>query len=208
LKIVALFILLATAFGCRQSEVKYPMPSLALKWNAAAMELVRFLDDKDSSRKALDLLDRATDIDSSYFDAHFNKVMFACSLGEYGVALSAVHNAIRLKPEAHDLFLISGVLQRRVGDTVGSRNSFVKSLSICSSALDTMHATNGDYLMMKGNRILLYTMLNRKDSANYFLNELEEVDKSSETFLNLREVVNSEIDTVVSKMLDTRNYRR
>jgi tetratricopeptide (TPR) repeat protein len=191
-----------------RKQAKYPTPPLSLKWNAEAMELVRFMDSKDSSNKALHLLDRATDIDSNYYEAYFNKIMFACSLGEHEIALSAVRNAMRLKPEAHDLFLISGVLQRKIGDTVGSRNSFMKSLSICRSALDTMRASNADYLMMQGNRVLLYTMLNRRDSANYFLKEVEEIDNSSETFLNLREIANSEIDTLVSKMLDTRNYRR
>ena len=40
------------------------------------MTLVKFINNEDSSKKAISLLDKATAIDSNYFLGYYNKLMF------------------------------------------------------------------------------------------------------------------------------------
>src|SRR4051794_29319897 len=99
LKTLLQFIFLLLLIGCKGKTDKYPLPPLSLKLESKAMELVTQLGNKDSCLKAISLLDSATDMDNDYFLAYYNKLPFLCSLREYGKAINAVNNAIRIKPE-------------------------------------------------------------------------------------------------------------
>lgn len=202
------FIFLLLLIGCKDKSDKYPLPPLSLKLEFEAMELIQHIDNKDSCLKAISLLDSATDIDKDYFPAYYNKLPFLCSIGDYRRAIMAIDNASRIKPEAHDLYLISGILHRKLKDTTEANHLFLKSLSICNGTLDTMPSTNNDYMKLQSNRILLNIMLNEKKKAKYLLDKLKDIAMDSATSNQFVHVVNEHRDSIISKMLEPKNYRR
>ncbi|MEX6690667.1 hypothetical protein QTN47_24385 [Danxiaibacter flavus] len=204
-KSIANFLFLLCLMGCKDQAAKYPLPPLSSKLNFKAMELGKYLDNEDSCRKALSLLDSATNIDKNNFLAYYNKVAFLCSLREFRKAITAIDNASRIKPEAHDLYLISGILHRKTNDTIVAQQLFLNSLSICDKALDTMNSTNSDYMMLQSNRILLHVMLNDRKKATYLLNKLNQTKIDSATRQQLQQFVNDDRDTTISKILDLKN---
>lgn len=207
IKAIRSFLFLILFVGCKTQSAKYPLPPLSEKLNFKAMELVRYVDNEDSCKKALSLLDSATNMDKDNFLAYYNKIAFLCSLREFGKAITAIDNAIRLKPEAHDLYLISGILHRKTNDTILAQQLFLNSLSICNKALDTMNSANSDYMMLEANRILLHVMLNDRKKANYFLKKLDDTKINSTASQQLLQTVSENRDTIISKMLDPKNYR-
>ena len=74
-KIILLFILIGL-YSCGQNDTKHKVDPTAVRLNNNAMTLVKFIDNEDSSKKAISLLDNATAIDNNYFLGYCNKLMF------------------------------------------------------------------------------------------------------------------------------------
>jgi tetratricopeptide (TPR) repeat protein len=189
LKFITTFLLI-TLYSCGQKSAKYKVDSVAVELNNKAMTLVTFIDNADSSKKAISLLDKATTIDSNYFLGHCNKLMFFNQLKQFDKAVLTVNKLIRLRPFAHDLYLTGGILYERIGDTVSSKTYFTKSLTICSTVLDTMSVTNSDYEMLMGNKATNLIMLDNQQKANEILRKLydkqtdEELKKNTLLMMN------------------------
>jgi tetratricopeptide (TPR) repeat protein len=166
--------------SCGQKPAKHKVDTAAVKLNNKAMTLVPFIDNEDSVRKAISLLDKATTIDSVYFLGHFNKLMFYNKLKQFDKAVVTVNRLIQLRPAAHDLYLTGGILYERVGDTVASAGYFEKSLVICNTVLDTMNASNRDYEMLVGNKAINLIMLGDTSAANQLLTRLYESQTDEE----------------------------
>jgi tetratricopeptide (TPR) repeat protein len=171
LKLLTVFLFIGLC-SCGQSSSKYKVDPAAIELNRQAMTLVPFIDNSDSSQKALKLLDQATTIDSNYFLGHQNKLMFHYQHKQFDKALLTNNRLIQLRPNAHDLYLRSGVLSEQLGDTVNSKNLFNKSLTICNSVLDTMDKKNRDYVMLTTNKAISLIMLGDTQKANSILKTL------------------------------------
>lgn len=133
------------------------------------MSLVAHIDNRDSSIKALTLLDQATTIDSNYFLGHYNKLMFLNKLDQYKRATKTLEKLIQLQPKAQDLYLTAGIVSEKFGDTLSSRTYFENALAICNSALDTMNTNNRDYEMLLSNKAVALIMLDDKANGNEIL---------------------------------------
>jgi len=173
LKFITIFVLIAL-YSCGQKPAKYKVNPAAVDLNNRAMTLVRFIDNADSSQKAISLLDNATSIDSNYFLGHYNKLMFFNQLKEFDKAVLTINKLIQLRPFAHDLYLTGGILYERIGDTISSKKYFEKSLTICNTVLDTMNKTNRDYEMLVGNKAVNLIMLGDEIKANELLKQLHD----------------------------------
>lgn len=158
LKIFFVFLLIGFC-SCGQKTVKHTVDPIAIKLNNKIIPLVSFIDNMDSCRKALEFLDSATAIDSNYFLGYYNKLMFLYSLKEYNKAVLAINSCIRIRPDAHDLYLTGGILYERISDTVSAKAYFEKSLTLCNSVLDTMKTDNINYLMLSTNKAINLIML-------------------------------------------------
>ena len=171
LKFITIFVLIAL-YSCGQKPTKYKVDPAAVDLNNKAMTLVRFIDNVDSSKKAISLLDNATSIDSNYFLGYYNKLMFFNQLKQFDKAVLTINKLIQLRPSAHDLYLTGGILYERIGDTISSKKYFEKSLTICNTVLDTMNKTNRDYEMLVGNEAVNLIMLGDEIKANELLKKL------------------------------------
>lgn len=171
LKFVTAFLLIGLC-SCGQNAGKLKVDPAAVQLNNQAMTLVAFIDNLDSSRKAVTLLDKATAIDSNYFLGFYNKLMFYNQLKQFDKAILTVNKLIQLRPTAHDLYLTGGLLYERLGDTVSSKSYFEKSLAMCNSVLDTMSTENRDYEILVGNKAVNLIMLGDQIEANELLKKV------------------------------------
>ena len=189
LKFITTFLLI-TLYSCGQKSAKNKVDLAAVELNNKAMKFVAFIDNPDSSKKAISLLDKATTIDSNYFLGHHNKLMFFNQLKQFDKAILTVNKLIQLRPSAHDLYLTGGILYERNGDTISSKAYFTKSLKICSAILDTMSLTNRDYEMLMLNKATNLIMLDSQQEANEILEKIydkqtdEELKKNTFLLMN------------------------
>jgi tetratricopeptide (TPR) repeat protein len=171
LKFITTFSIIALS-SCGQNSTKHKINSAAIELNNKAMTLVQFIDNTDSSKKALFLLDKATLIDSNYFLGYYNKLMFYTQLKQVDKAISTVNKLIELRPAAHDLYLTGGILYEQTGDSISAKPYFEKSLAICDQVLDTMSSKSRDYEMLVGNKAANLIMLGDSIKANEILKKL------------------------------------
>ena len=100
------------------------------------MTLVLFIDNPDSSKKAISLLDKATLIDSNYFLGYANKLMFYSQLKQFDKLIWTNNKLIQLRPSAQDLYLRGGIFYEQISDTESAKGYFNKSLTICNAVLE------------------------------------------------------------------------
>lgn len=159
--------------------------SAAIELNKQAMTLVPYLDNSDSSQKAISLLDKATAIDTNYFLGYENKLMFYCQLHQFDKALLTNNKLIQLRPDANDLYLRSGILTTRLGDTTNAKTYFTKALAICNLVLDTMPKVNRDYVMLTTNQAIALIMMGDTVKANKVLRALYDNQPGDPEFDNV-----------------------
>lgn len=179
LKFLTTFLLIGLC-SCGQKSAKHKVDHAAVELNNKAMTFVPFIDNADSAKKAISLLDKATTIDSNYFLGHFNKLMFFNQLKQFDKAVLTVNKLIKLRPAAHDLYLTGGILYEQLGDPISSKSYFEKSLAICNSVLDTMSTKNRDYKMLVGNKAVNLIMLGEQAKANELLKQLYDSQTNEE----------------------------
>ena len=171
--------------ACKSNIKKHLPPPVSLKYYSQALGLMKFVKEKDSCRKAIQLLDKATSSDSNFFNAHYNKLPFLNELKDYKKCIAVINSLNRIKPNANDIYLLSGVFLDKIGDTTLANNYFSKSLEICSNVLDTMHISNNDYQILLGNKAFNLIMTGDRAKADkafqslYLLQSDEEIKKET-----------------------------
>jgi tetratricopeptide (TPR) repeat protein len=184
LKFITAFLLIAF-YSCGQNSAKHKPDPAAVLLNNQAMTLVRYIDNADSSKKAISLLDQATEIDSNYFLGYSNKLMFFFQLKQFDKLIQTNNKLIQLRPSAHDLYLTGGMFYEQIGDTVSANRYFTKSLTICNAVLDTMNNKNRDFVMLTTNQAINLIMLNDSAKANNILKVLYDNQSDDPQFENV-----------------------
>ena len=177
--------LLITLYSCGQKPNIHKINPESVRLNNKIIPLISFTNNPDSCKKALLFLDSATAIDSDDFIAYYNKLMFLYGLKQYDKAINTANELIRLRPNAHDLFMLKGNLLNKIGDTTSANLNFEKSLKICNSALDTMQETNRDYQMFVMDKAVNLIMLGDSAKANKILKILYDKQPDDPEFENV-----------------------
>lgn len=195
--------LLIVFYSCGQTPAKYKPDPAAVQLNNQAMTLVRYIDNADSSKKAISLLDKATAIDSNYFRGYFNKLMFFFQLKQFDKLILTNNKLIQLRPNAHDLYLSGGAFYEQVGDTVSAKKYFSKSLTICNAVLDTMNANNSNFVMLTTNKAINLIMLNDTAKANNILRALYDSQPDDPEYGNVeKKYIQSLMDKNKKELID------
>lgn len=198
--------LLITPFACGQKPAKNKVDLTAVQLNNQAMTLVPYIDNADSSKKAIFLLNKSTEIDSNYFLGYSNKLIFYYQLKQFDKAVLTNNKLIQLRPKAHDLYMRSGMLYCQLGDTTTSKIYFTKSLTICNSVLDTMSNKNRDFVMLTTNQAINLIMLNDSAKANKILKELYDNQPDDPEFGNVeKKYIQSLMNKSKTDLLDFLN---
>lgn len=189
-------------FSCKQNLPRHKVDPLAETLAKRAMALPLLFDNPDSSKKAVSLLDSATQIDSDYYWAHYNKLLLLSNLKQFDKALVAVNNLIRLRPTRHDFYLNRGYLYHRLDDSNASKADYQRSLTICTKVLDTMSATNPGYDYFSLDKAISLIMLDDQEKGNQLLKEIyaRQTDKDWKEYYG--SYLNKTKDEIL-KMLDS-----
>ncbi|QEC67314.1 hypothetical protein FRZ67_08400 [Panacibacter ginsenosidivorans] len=183
LKFITTFLLIGLC-SCEQKQTTNQTNLEVARLSRRVTPLFSYVDNVDSCKKALSFLDSATAIDSNCFLCHYNKLMFLYALKQYDRIFSTIDDCIRIKPDAHDLYLAAGILHEKVINTISSKPYFTKSLAICNSALDTMKTSNRDYVMLTTNKAINLIMLGDSAQANEILKRLYNIQPDDPEFDN------------------------
>jgi tetratricopeptide (TPR) repeat protein len=152
---------------------------IAVKLNDSAMGVFNYVDNIDSANKAIKLLDSATELDSNYFLAYYNKLIILNQQKDYDKAIETIKNLVRISPNANDTYFNGGIIYELMGDTISSRRYFQKSLEICNKILDTMSAPNKNYALLAVSKSANLIMLGQQINGNLFLKQVYEKQADS-----------------------------
>ena len=166
-----LILLLLGLFSWGQTGSKPTINPYAKKLTDSAARMTFQMTDS-GYRKAILLLDQATAIDSSFFLAYYNKLVFQSQLQQYNKALVTCKNLIRIRPMAPDLYLTCGGLYEITGDSVSANKNFQTALSLYNSITDTMSTSNRNYDMLSINKAIDLILLDQQIKGNELLKQL------------------------------------
>lgn len=171
MKILSLSFLFTILFACSENQQtkKYvPHPSAKQLADSAAM-IMMHSDDKE---KAIALLDQATQIDSNYYLAFFNKLLFQSSLNRFDDALVTVKNLIRLRPQDPDTYMTAGSTYWMAGDSLQAMNHFTKASNLFDEMLDTMSTSNKSYQPALMDQAIALILIGNEEKGKKALTDL------------------------------------
>ena len=168
-----IFIFLFPIYCSCGQKVHHKVDPLAVRLNDQAIGLMMTSSgNKDSSIKAIVLLDSATKIDSNYFQGYYNKLILVNEQHMYDKGIQTVNHLIRINPNANELYLTAGMLHVKTKDSAMANTYFKKSLSICNSVLDTMNESNKSYFILTMNKAIDIILLGDSTKGNHMLTQL------------------------------------
>jgi len=132
---------------------------------------------KAQYEKAIGLLNKATQIDSNYFIAYFNKIGAQSYLKRYQDAVITAKELLRLTPnDATTKYLVAGIFYK-TGDTTRARAYYQEYLNYCDKKLDTMSVKNRHYKNMQLQKGLVLILLDQQGKGREIFKKLyEEAD--------------------------------
>jgi tetratricopeptide (TPR) repeat protein len=145
-----------------QSEIKLPVINEVGQYKKAQYE------------KAIDLLNKATQIDSNYFIAFSNKIAAQSYLKRYQDALITAKELLRLAPNnATVKYHVAGIFYK-TGDTTRARAYCQEYLNYCDKKLDTMSVKNRHYKDIQLEKGLVLIFLDQQQKGREIFKTLYE----------------------------------
>ena len=142
LLILLLFFGLA---ACGQQVKKYIPNKKARELNDSASRLIRNNPLDSIYEKAIALLNKATEIDSNYYNAYSSKLSLQWMLKKYDNALETAKHLKNLRLNSPDSYVTVGLLYEKLGDTISSYKYFSIAIAKYDNILDTMSIKNKMY---------------------------------------------------------------
>ncbi|NOT93546.1 tetratricopeptide repeat protein [Ferruginibacter sp.] len=186
-----LIIFSASLITCAQNTTIQKRNNDVYKLSLQTISLIGFLENEDSCKKAVFLLDSATKLNNSCFLCYYNKAIFLNSLNQYNEAITSIKHAIRIKPLSPDLYFNAGLLYEKINDSSSAREYFRKSLQTCESALDTMNINHPNYAIWQSYKAATLVLLGEQSKA---YNQFEKLynSQSDEILKNrIKRIMNS-----------------
>ncbi len=122
--------------------------------------------------RAIKMLDKATEIDTNYYLAYWNKLPLLTELKQYDKALIAAKHLIRANPTNPDIYVTTGALYHRLGDTISAGRYYYNGMELYDKYLDTMNARNNSYDMLLMNKGITLVMLGKNKAGNNVLKSI------------------------------------
>lgn len=131
--------------------------------------------------KAVELLDKATQIDSSYFEAYTNKMSFQGLVKPFDAdKILAIQKSLnRLRPSDPQYYMNIGMLYFKKGDSLTSSTYFNNALLHFDNILDTMHSTTPGYDVLVMQKACTLFFQGNDQKAHGLLQELYDTTKDS-----------------------------
>ena len=137
-------------------------------YDSASSVISQFQDNK----RAIELLEEATRIDSNYFKAFARKLDLQIQLKQFDRAIVTGEKIIRLKPEMPLFQVLIGALYEKKLDSTIARK-YYEGAAICfDKLLDTMNTSNRDYQMLVNMKALNLVFVGQREKAIGFIKEI------------------------------------
>ncbi len=177
--IFTIFIL--TACYCQERKAIYNPQAIRL--NNKAVEFIK-IQNFDS---ALNYLNKAIEIDTTYYVAYGNRCSVYCSLKDFKKALVETQKEILVKPDLAEAWTFAGMLSDKLGDTLNATKYYKKSIEIFDDRIS--NPDKEKYLELNRlNRAISLILMGQKEIGR---NEIKKIkaanpnDKSLDDFFNL-----------------------
>ncbi len=178
--IIPLLVLLA----CGGNNETPKVNEEAMQYCDSAM-ILSSTDGITSYEKAIVLLDKATELDTNYYLAYWNKLPLLTELKHYDKALIAAKKLIRANPTNPDIYVTIGTLYERLEDTVSATKYYNNGLELYNKYLDTMTSQTPNYDMLLMNKGITLVMMGKDKEGNNLLKKIydKQTDKDFKEML-------------------------
>ena len=122
--------------------------------------------------KALPLLNKATELDSTYLPALVTKLNFEMVSNMPDKAILTAMTLIRIKPGVSEYYSSIGFIYEKMKDTISSKKYFMHAVGCYNKKLEGMSNTNKNYDWILFNKATNMILAGDEQSANYILKEL------------------------------------
>lgn len=169
-------------FSCGDTKNKAMKEEEVITLSNRIISLINYLDNVDSCRKGVQVLDSATAIDKDCFTCYSNKIIFQNALKNYQGAITSINHCIRLRPDVYDLYLRGGVFYEKTGDTVSSNKYLREALRLCLEKINhdqgKTFKEQGDYdwYVVRIDQAIILKLLQEKDKADTLLKTLYSIN--------------------------------
>ncbi len=122
--------------------------------------------------KALPLLNKATELDSTYLPALVTKLNFEMVSKMPDKALLTAMTLIRIKPEVSEYYSAIGFIFEQMKDTISSKKYFLQAVACYTKKLEGMINSNENYDWILFNKATNMIFAGDEQNANYILTEV------------------------------------
>jgi tetratricopeptide (TPR) repeat protein len=154
--------------------------------NKAVENILHFKADS-----ALILLDKAIELDETYYLPHSNKVKIYIDRGEIEKALYESEMVIKKKPDLAEGWTFAGMIHEKVGNNQKAKKYYQKSINIYDDRIKSPKKRD-DINSNKVNRALSLKLLGRNSEANSEIKKLINEDPKNSMYKELLEISGSE----------------
>jgi len=172
-----------TLTQCNSQEKKTAYNPEAIQLNNKAIGFFR-IQNYDS---ALVYLDKAINIDSTYYTAYSNKCEVYCALKDFQKALIESQKAVAVKPDLAEGWTFTGMLYDKTGDAADALKCYRKSIELFDERISNP-AKQKSLEANKLNRALSLILMGQEETGRKELKKLKEAypnDNTLDGFLNL-----------------------
>lgn len=193
-----IFILtILTFISCGKQKSESQIDGRAIDLNNKGIELAMTFNN-DSIKKAIQLFDQATKIESEYYLAYWNKLIYQNQLGQKDEAFETLKKLEELRPNNPDLKVTAGVFIELNGDSILARQKFLEADQIYKNIIDTLTRKTDPYQTTLTNKAVNLKFLGQEDEANKILKTVK-TEISNE---NLKEMIENFISMTRTELLE------
>ena len=186
MKYLITLLTLITLISCNNSQTpKYNRKAIDINNKATELSI------RGEWSKALTMLDKAIELDSSYHTPHINKVDIYLNMGKYDKALHESEMIITKKPDLAESWFFTGLLNECQGNKTRAITCYKESILLFTKRINNPDKQE-DINANKLNRALSKMLIGDKSYINDF-NELSKIDNYSFMIEHLKAKTRKEI---------------
>jgi len=144
----------------------------AIKKNDAAVKLLQeyrvYSGDQKDLNNAMDSINMAIQLDSTYARAFWNKSLIFAEKKKFQEAIESLEMVRKLKSRNNNSILTQGFYYLKMGDTVKAKGKYQEALQHCNKYL----TNNPNDLEMKRQRAFVYTFTHSQEKALAEINQI------------------------------------
>ncbi|MDZ4758340.1 MAG: hypothetical protein SGJ10_09405 [Bacteroidota bacterium] len=158
-------------WSCGEKNEQPKMNSEAQLYFDSAMMLTA-TEGIGSYDKAIQLLDKATDLDTNFTMAYWEKLTLLGDLKRYDKALITAQHLIRANSSNPDIYVRAGMMCYRLGDSISANKYYNTGLELYNKYFDTLSTKSENYDMLLMNKGITLVLLGKDKEGNEALKNI------------------------------------